>query len=697
MSTINTTHSETDTKYTGFIPSINCVNCQEKITKALDGLVADVDVNIATKKITYLTNNNEAVLKRLVDINYPVEDTTEKDNSKKELYTIIIGSIAAIYFLVKMILLHFIKLDIPILEYDFVDLIIATIVQIVLGKKYLKSAWSDLKYHAFGMNFLVALSTSIAYIYSVYLMIVQSDEMLFFEIQVILLTVIYFGQYIEEKIKHKANANINELLEFDVKQILTKVNDKFILKDLEFIRPNEVIQIKTGDKIPLDGKIIKGATKVNESLLTGEEALISKTIDDDVISGSINTEQTIEVLVTKDYQHSYLNTLVNQIDDVTKNKPKVQQIGDKIIQIFVPIIVALSFLTFIYWYSTTGDVSIAIYVGLSTLIIACPCALGLATPISFMIGNSKFNQKQLLVRSMDKLLHADKINTIAFDKTGTIIDKSIIEYKTYQQIDSDFLNTVKTIEMSSTHPLANMIVTYLADYKEINLTGSVTENKGIGLAYQDYEIGSYKILNADDQTIIQDKANIFVTYNSKLALEFLLDYQIRPEAPAALKKLHENFEIVMITGDQEGNAQNVAGELDFDRVYSEVLPDEKIAIIKDLQAQGKKVMYVGDGINDTLALAQADLSLAINGDVEAVKQISDVIIVNNNLSNITDIFRISTKIRNNVYQNYLWAFSYNIIAIPLAMSGLLNPAIAGLMMMLSSILVVSNANRLLKI
>ncbi len=687
---------ENSTKYSGFIPSINCVSCQEKISKALNGLVSDVDVNISTKKITYITDDNEAVLKRLAEIDYPIVD----ENSKKSnmgTYIIIIGTIGSLYFLAKMTFVHFFKMDIPALSNDYVDFLVATVIQFALGKKYIVSALNDIKFKTYGMSFLVALSTTIAYVYSIFLMIFGTGEMLFFEIQVILLTVIYLGHFIEDKIKNKANADINQLLDLNVKQILTKKDDEFVLKDLEFIRPNEVIRLKIGDKIPLDGVIIKGNTKVNESLLTGEERLIPKTIDDNVISGSINEEQVIEVLVTKDYQHSYLNTLINQIEDVSKSKPKVQQIGDKIIQIFVPIIVLLSIITFLYWYLTTGEVSFAVYVALSTLIIACPCALGLATPISFMIGNSKFNKKQLLVRSMDKLLESHKIDTIAFDKTGTLIDKNVLDYIAYQDVNSETLSMIKSIEYTSPHPLAKMIVNYLGEYPAMILEKSVTETKGVGVKYDNFQIGSYKILSANDLSTVKNKSNIFVTKNDKILLEFVLDYQIRPEATAALEQLNRKFKTIMVTGDQLENANIVGDELAFDEIHANVMPERKIEIIQELQEKGKKVMYIGDGINDTLALAQADLSVAINGDVEAVKQISDVIIVNNNLENINEIFYISKKIRNNVYENYLWAFSYNVIAIPLAMSGLLNPAIAGVMMILSSILVISNANRLLKI
>ncbi len=688
--------NENNKKYSGFIPSINCVNCKGKIIKATSDLVDEIDVNVSTKQITYITDNNQAVIERLQSINYPIE--TESLDRNYEQLKLIIGLIGSMYFIGKMILVHFFNIDFVILNSTFLDFIVATIVQIVIGRKYLLSALNDIKYKTYGMNLLVALSTMIAYVYSIYLMFTESQEMLFFEIQVVLITTIFVGQYIEEQIKNKANKEVKELIAFDSKQFLVKKNSEYILKDLEFIKVNEIIRIKAGEKIPLDGKIIYGQTKVNESLLTGEEKLVSKQTGEQVISGSINQENMIEVQVEKDYQNSYLNTLISQISDVTKSKPKIQKIGDKIIKIFVPLIIILSIVTFIYWYQLTGDFGTAVYVGLSTLIIACPCALGLATPISFMIGNRKFNQKQLLVRSMDSLLASHQIDTIAFDKTGTLIDKNVISVIKYtEEFNDNVMGLIKSIEKSSNHPLALMISDYLSDYTEEKLIGDVKENKGIGLEYLDYKIGSYKYLNDIDQKRCQNIANIFVVKNNKMILEFVLDFRVRREAKATLIELNKKFDTVMITGDQHQNAYEVGENLKFNKIYAEVLPNEKIEIIKSLQKQNKKVMYVGDGINDTLALAQADISVAINSDIDAVKQISDVVIINNNLSRINEIFKISEKVRKNVYQNYLWAFSYNVIAIPLAMSGMLNPMIAGIMMMMSSILVITNANRLLKL
>ncbi len=686
---------ENKKKYSGFIPTINCVNCKGKIIKATEELVDEIDVNVSTKQITYITDNNQKVIERLKSINYPIE--TEEEHNSDQL-KLIIGIVGSVYFIGKMILVHFLNSDLLILNSSFLDFIVATIVQIVIGKKYVLSALNDIKYKTYGMNLLVALSTMIAYIYSIYLMLTESKEMLFFEIQVVLITTIFIGQYIEERIKSKANKEVKELINFDSKKFLVKNNSEYILKDLEFIKEDEIIRIKAGEKIPLDGKIIYGQTKVNESLLTGEEKLVCKNLGDQVISGSINQENMIEIKVEKNYQNSYLNTLISQISDVTKSKPKIQKIGDKIINIFVPIIMTLSVLTFIYWYQTTGDFATAVYVGLSTLIIACPCALGLATPISFMIGNRKFNQKQLLVRSMDNLLESHQIDTIAFDKTGTLIDKNVVKVIRYtDNVNDNLMGMIKAIEKSSNHPLAIMISEYLIDYKEEKIVDEVIENKGIGLEYLDYKIGSYKYLNEKDQKECQNIANIFVVKNNEMILEFVLDFKVRKEAKATLMELNKKFNTVMITGDQRKNANEVGEYLKFSKIYAETMPNEKIEIIKSLQKENKKVMYVGDGINDTLALAQADISVAINSDIDAVKQISDVVIINNNLMRINEIFKISEKVRKNVYQNYIWAFSYNIIAIPLAMSGALNPMFAGMMMMLSSILVITNANRLLKL
>ncbi len=677
------------------VPSISCANCKTKIQKALKPIVKEVDVNIGTKKVTFIADDYELVKKTLAEINYPIEEEKVTKDNKNILLTI--GIIGGLYFLIKMIVLHFLKLDIPFLEYNFVDFIVATIVQFTLGIRYYKGFISDIKYKTFGMDFLVATSTTIAYIFSIYLMLFDSSQMLFFEIQVILLVVIFVGNTVEDIIKKKSSKDLEALLDLQVKQVLVKDDDEFILKDIEFIKTNDIIKIKPGDKVPLDGVIISGNTKVNESLLTGEEELINKSIDEAVIGGSINMDQVIILQVTKDYKSSYLNTLINQITDISDNKPQIQKLGDKIISYFVPIILVLSFISFIIWYIITKDLSMSIYVALSTLIIACPCALGLATPISFMIGNSKFSQKHLLIQSIDKVMNIQKIDTIAFDKTGTLIDKSITKIKYYKNGNEDFLLTIKSMESQSNHPLAKMIVNFLNNYDEIKLDEPIEETKGIGLKYKDLKIGSIKILNQNDKKEITNPSNIFVTSNDKLIIEFVLDYKLKEEAIEVINNLNKKYKTIMITGDQKENALKVDEILHFNEVYFEVLPEDKINIIKDQQAKSHKVMYIGDGINDTLALAQADISIAINGDVEAVKQISDIVLISNNLNNLNDLFYIAKRVKNNVYQNYLWAFSYYVVAIPLAMMGKLNPLVAGIMMMFSSILVISNANRLLRI
>ncbi len=677
------------------VPSISCANCKTKIEKALTPIVEEVDVNIGTKKVTFIAEDYDLVKKTLADINYPIEEEKSEKNNDKTLLTI--GIIGGLYFLIKMIVLHFLKLDVPFLEYNFIDFIVATIVQFTLGIRYYKGLLSDLKYKTFGMDFLVATSTTIAYVYSIYLMLFDSSQMLFFEIQVILLVVIFIGNTIEDIIKKKSSKDLEALLDLQVKQVLVKQDDEFILKDIEFIKENDIIKVKPGDKVPLDGIILSGSTKVNESLLTGEENLIPKNLKDEVIGGSINMDQVITLKVTKDYKNSYLNTLINQITDISDNKPQIQKVGDKIISYFVPIILILSLISFIAWYMITKDLSMSIYVALSTLIIACPCALGLATPISFMIGNSKFSQKHLLIQSIDKVMNIQKIDTIAFDKTGTLIDKNITEIKYHTKEDTSLLPTIKSIESQSNHPLAKMIVEFLGDYDTVELKDPIVENKGVGLEYDGYKIGSIKILKEEAKKDIQNPSNIFVTKNDELILEFVLDYTLRKEAKDVITQLNKKYKTIMITGDQKENALKVDKELNFSEVYSEVLPEEKINIIKDQQEKGRTIMYIGDGINDTLALAQADISIAINGDVEAVKQISDIVLISNNLNNLNDLFYIAKRVKNNVYQNYLWAFSYNVIAIPLAMMGKLNPLVAGIMMMLSSIFVISNANRLLRI
>lgn len=462
------------------------------------------------------------------------------------------------------------------------------------------------------MNFLVALSTMIAYLYSILLLFTASDDMLFFEIQVVLLTTIYIGHQLEEKIKSNANKELKELLNKEFNKIPTKSENTFEDKHIEFIKAGNIIRVRPGDTIPLDGKITKGKTKVNEALLTGEENLISKIVGDAVTSGAINNDNIIEIEVSKDYKNSYLNVLVSQVEQVTKSKPRIQKIGDKIIQFFVPIIILLSIIAFTYWYIVSKDFSYALYVSLSTLIIACPCALGLATPISFMLGSRQFNKKQILVRTIDSLLPSHKITTIAFDKTGTLIDKQVVSIKTYKDIDNSTFATIKSIESTSVHPLAKMITKYLDKYESINLLDEVQEIKGQGMVYNNIEVGSYKILRENDLKRVQDISNIFVIKDGELIIEFILDYQIKPEASGALSILNQKYKTVMITGDQWKKATQVSKELHFNETYAEVMPEKKIQILKDLQNQGEKIMYIGDGINDTLALAQANISVAIN-------------------------------------------------------------------------------------
>lgn len=682
-------------KYIVDVPNISCANCKNKIIKALDGLVLEIDVNISTKKVVFLTEDYAAVSKVLSSINYPIDEGNDSNSSKT--ISLLIGGVGATYFFLQMILVHFLKFDIPLFTNVYVDFIIATLVQFSIGIPYYKGLISDIKFKTFGMDFLVATSTSIAYFYSIYLMLFNSKEMLFFEIQVILLVVIFIGNHIEDIIKKKATKDLDDLLDMQVSKVLLFQGDKIVKKDIEFIKEEDIIQVKLGDKIPLDGTIINGSTSVNESVLSGEEELIEKSEGDLLIAGSINMGQTISIKVTKDYKNSYLSTLINQITDINDNKANIQRIGDKIISIFVPVIFSLSILTFFVWFYISKDISTSLYISLSTLIIACPCSLGLATPISFMIANSKFSKKNLLIRKMDKILNLNKIDTIAFDKTGTLIDKNIKSINKIKDITNEDLSLIKAIERNSNHPLANMIVSFLKDIKDMTLENETIEEKGVGISYENYQIGSHRILNESDISLIDDVSNIFVKKNNELLLEFKLEYSLKDETINFINSINKKLTTIMITGDNKKNSLEVNNILKMDKVYYELKPEDKINILEDLQNNGHHVMYIGDGINDTLALAQADVSIAINGDVEAVKQISDIILIKNNLNNINDLFYISKKVKNNIYQNYLWAFSYNIIAIPLAMMGFLNPLTAGIMMLLSSILVVSNANRLLKI
>lgn len=723
------------------ITGMTCAACSNRIEKGLNKMegVSAATVNLALENATIEFNPSQTstreIIQRVEKLGYGAlikENEQEAvDYRQKEIQKqkrkFIISLILSLPLLWTMVghfsFTSFIYMP-DFLMNPWVQMAFATPVQFIIGGQFYVGAYKALKNKSANMDVLVAMGTSAAYFYSVYQAILSigahhHTAQLYFETSSILITLILLGKLFEARAKGRSSEAIKKLMGLQAKTALVLRNGVEQTINLEEVIVGDMVLVKPGEKIPVDGEVIEGNSAVDESMLTGESIPVDKSIGDTVIGSTLNKNGFLKMKAVKIGKDTALSQIIKVVEAAQGSKAPIQRLADKISGVFVPIVVGLAILTFlvrIIWVNP-GEFTPAFETMIAVLVIACPCALGLATPTSIMAGSGRAAEFGILFKGGEHLETTHHIDTVILDKTGTVTNGTpvlmdvIIENGMNEK---QFLSLIGAAEKQSEHPLAESIVKGIKE-KEIPL-GDVQEFEaipGFGVkAVVDQKVllvGTRKLMKQNQVDVTkalalmedlegQGKTSMLASIDGEYAGLIAVADTIKLTSLRAINRLIAmDIQVIMITGDNQRTAKAIGNQVGIDQVIAEVLPEGKAEEVKKLQASGRKVAMVGDGINDAPALALADIGMAIGTGTDVAMEASDITLIRGDLNSIADAILMSRKTMRNIRQNLFWAFAYNVIGIPIAAFGFLAPWLAGAAMAFSSVSVVLNALRLQRV
>jgi len=708
------------------VNGMTCAMCAKTITntfEAYEGVSANV--NVGAGKVIFVYDEEKYTLldlaKIIEQIGYePVLEESLNDGKvlrakmRKQVYISLLFSMPLLWAMLSHISwLEFIYVP-EILLNGYFQLITAGIVQFYIGRIFYEAAYHSLKKRVLGMDMLVVMGTTSAYLYSIYLLYQQEINPVmhptyYFEISAFIITMVLIGNYIEHVAKERTGDALIELMNLGAKEARKRVNGEETMVSIDEVFVDDELIVLPSEKIPVDGVIIEGTTTLDESMITGESIPVEKQKGDPVIGATINQKERIVMKATKVGGDTLLAQIIQHVEEASSSKPPIQRIADKIASYFVPAVVSIALVNFFAQYFVLGlDFAPSFERTIAILVISCPCALGLATPTSILVGNGKAAQNHILYKGGEFFERANKIEVIAFDKTGTLTEgkPSVTDYFGADEVKPYLLS----LEKVSTHPISAAVIEYLKQEKLSTYDVKSFETvhgkglKGI-VDGKEVHVGSIKLLQdlsltnpfeTEYEKLLQEAKTInFVIIDNEVKAMYGVRDKIKDTSYQVIEEMkRRNLIPLMITGDNKVVANRIAQELGIDRVYSEVLPQEKAGIIQTIQDEGYIVAFVGDGINDAPALKLADIGIAMGHGTDVAIDSSDVTLMSHDLGLVIKAIDLSKATLRNIYQNFAWAFSYNLIAIPLAATGRLSMAIAAAAMAFSSITVVLNALRL---
>lgn len=606
-----------------------------------------------------------------------------------------------------------------------VSLLILTLVVLFLGRDILKNGYKNLIHKTPNMDTLVMIGVLASFVYSLYATIeilkgrTEYVESLYYESVAVVIFFIKIGKFIENKNKDKTKEALQNLMSITPNHATVMKDGKEAVVTLDEIKKDDIVICKPGEKIAVDGEIIEGETHINESFITGESVPVKRVVTSKVIAGSINYDGTIKYRAEKIGKDSTVSEIVRLVANATSTKAPIAKVADKVSGYFVPTVLAISLIAFSIWFVVSKDVRTALNIFVSVLVVACPCSLGLATPLVIVIASGNASRKGILIKTSEALENAHKVKTICFDKTGTLTigNLSISEIYNYSNMsDEELLKKIASVENASEHPIARAIVTSAKNNNiEIESIEKFTALVGLGVSANTLDgkrilIGNKKLMiqqgvqlkNQVDEDALTNDGNsiLFVSIDNNLVALLGVKDILKENASSVIKELKEKkIDVVMLTGDNEKTANIIANQLGIEKVFSNITPKEKAMRIKELKEKGI-VMMCGDGINDSVSLVTADIGISISSGTDIAMDSASVILMKDNLEKINDLIEISRKTIRNIKQNLFWAFFYNVCMIPIACGILepfgitLNPMMAALAMTVSSLTVVLNALRL---
>ncbi|MFA7208848.1 MAG: heavy metal translocating P-type ATPase [Parcubacteria group bacterium] len=722
------------------VTGMTCASCALNNEKALTktaGIIS-ANVNFASKKA--LVGYDDAVLdaeqvkKIIIDNGYNIEDDMPDNDGphphnggghmhgnedvRKSWYAFLGSAVFSAPLLLEMI--YGFRSGVEIWGIDLVmyaHLVLATIVVFYFGWRFHKMAWKQARHLQANMDTLVSMGTLVAYFYSLWALL--AGRMGYFESAALIVTLILLGKYFEAKSTGQAGEAMRKLMELGAKKARLLIDGQEREMDIAEIKIGDIILVKPSEKIPLDGEVIEGQSDVDESMLTGESMPMEKKIGSSVYGATLNQDGILRIRVTQTGEGTVLAQIIRTVEEAQGSKAPIQKLADRISGIFVPAIIGIAALTFLGWYVGTNNISLAIVNAVAVLVIACPCALGLATPTAIMVGTGKGAKNGILFKSGESFERAKEISMVVFDKTGTLTKGTpevakIISNPAYGFTEEKIIKIAASVAKNSEHPLSRAVAGYakkknietvdFVDFKEVR-------GKGVSAVCATHRavvmLGNKKLLEDNGldtawaQDILDDEGlgigtRLFVVHNGNDVVGALIVAdEARDEARDIVERLQQmGLKVAMLSGDNQKTAEAMAAELGIKNVLAEVLPSGKAAEIKKLQEQGEKIVFVGDGINDAPSLVQADLGIAMGSATDIAKEAGQIILMRNDLEKVVEAIQLSKQTFRTIQQNLFWAFFYNVIAIPLAISGILSPAIAAAAMSFSSVSVVMNSLRI---